>query len=143
METIGESMNRNKMRESIMKLLYQADIHQDYVLTFFEDAFEKMENTTAKNNEYFTAVIGNFIDYKTIIDQDISKNLKKWNIERLGKIELAILRLAVTEMLYVEEIPHKVSINEAVELAKTFADDNAPKYINGVLASILEKIDER
>jgi len=136
-------MNRNKMRESIMKLLYQADIHQDYVLTFFEDAFEKMENTTAKNNEYFTAVIGNFIDYKTIIDQDISKNLKKWNIERLGKIELAILRLAVTEMLYVEEIPHKVSINEAVELAKTFADDNAPKYINGVLASILEKIDER
>lgn len=135
-------MTRNKMRESIMKLMYQADIHQDYVMTFFVDAFEKMENTTPVNNTYFMSVVEKFIDYKTIIDKDISDNLKKWDIERLGKVELAILRLAVTEMVYIEDIPHKVSINEAVELAKTFADDNAPKYINGVLASILEKINE-
>lgn len=136
-------MTRNKMRESIMKLLYQADVHQEYLMTFFVDAFEKMENTTPVNNEYFSKVIEHFIDYKTIIDKDIADNLKKWDIERLGKVELAILRLAVTEMLYMDDIPHKVSINEAVEMAKTFADDNAPKYINGVLATVLEKIEGR
>lgn len=135
-------MTRNKMRESIMKLIYQADIHNEYVFDFFINAFELMEDTTAVNNQYFTSVVKNFIDFKTVIDQDISENLKKWDIDRLGKVELAILRLAVTEMRYVEDIPHKVSINEAVELAKTFADDSAPKYINGVLASILLKIEK-
>lgn len=135
-------MTRNKMRESIMKLLYQADIHQNYVMPFFVDAFEKMENTTPVNNEYFTMLIENFIDFKTVIDQDIADNLKNWDLERLGKVDLAILRLAVTEMMYIEDIPYKVSINEAVELAKAFADDNAPNYINGVLASILEKIEK-
>lgn len=135
-------MTRNKMRESIMKLMYQADIHNEYIYEFFINAFELMEDTTPVNNQYFTSVVKNFIDFKTIIDQDISENLKKWDIDRLGKVELAILRLAVTEMRYVEDIPLKVSINEAVELAKLFADDNAPKYINGVLASVLTKIEK-
>lgn len=135
-------MTRNKMRENIMKLLYQADVHQEYLMTFFIEAYNKMSDTTLTNDAYFKDVLENFIDYKTIIDKDISDHLKKWHIDRLGKVELAILRLAITEMYYIEDIPHKVSINEAVELAKTFADDSAPKYINGVLASILEKIEK-
>lgn len=135
-------MTRNKMRESIMKLMYQADIRNEYMFQFFLDAFELMEDTTAVNNQYFTSVVKNFIDYKTLVDQDISENLKKWDIDRLGKVELAILRLAVTEMRYLEDIPMKVSINEAVELAKKFADDQAPKYINGVLAAVLKKIEQ-
>lgn len=135
-------MTRNKMRESLMKLLYQADIHNEYMYDFFIEAFEKMEDTTPVNNQYFTTVVKSFLDYKTIIDQDISENLKKWDIDRLGKVELAIMRLAVTEMRYVDDIPHKVSINEAIELAKHFADDSAPKYINGVLASVLTKIEK-
>lgn len=134
-------MTRNKMRENIMKLIYQADIHNEYVFEFFISAYELMENKTAVNDQYFTSVVKSFIDYKTIIDTEISDNLKKWDLDRIGKVELAILRLSVTEMMYVEDIPMKVSINEAVELAKTFADDNAPKYINGVLASILKKIE--
>jgi N utilization substance protein B len=135
-------MTRNKMRENIMKLLYQADVHQEYLMTFFIEAYNKMSDTTLTNDAYFKDLLENFIDYKTIIDKDISDNLKKWHIDRLGKVELAILRLAITEMYYLEDIPHKVSINEAVELAKVFADESAPKYINGVLASILEKIEK-
>ena len=135
-------MNRNKLRENIMKLLYQADIHNNYEYHFFTNAFELMEETTPINDQYFKSLVKNFIDYKTVIDHDISVNLQKWDLDRIGKVELAILRLAVTEMLYIEDIPLKVSINEAVELAKSFSDDNAPKYINGVLASILKKIEK-
>ncbi|MBN2796845.1 MAG: transcription antitermination factor NusB [Clostridia bacterium] len=134
-------MTRNKMRESLMKLLYQADVRNEYLYDFFVNAYELMEDRTAVNNQYFETVVRSFLDYKTIIDQDISENLKKWDIDRLGKVELSILRLAVTEMRYVDDIPHKVSINEAIELAKQYADDQAPKYINGVLASVLKKIE--
>lgn len=124
-----------------MKLIYQADIHNDYVYEFFTDAYGLMEDTTPVNDQYFNTTVKSFIDYKTLIDKEISDNLKKWDIDRIGKVELAIMRVAVTEMLYVEDIPLKVSINEAIELAKVFADDQAPKYINGVLASILKKIE--
>jgi len=134
-------MTRNKMRETIMKLIYQADIHNEYIFDFFTSAYELMENTTPVNDQYFTSVVKSFIESKTIVDTEISDNLKKWDLDRIGKVELAIMRLAVTEMMYLEDIPMKVSINEAVELAKTFSDDNAPKYINGVLASVLVKIE--
>lgn len=134
-------MTRNKMRESLMKLMYQADVRNEYLYDFFTNAYELMEDRTAVNNQYFETVVKSFLDYKTVIDQDISENLKKWDIDRLGKVELSILRLAVTEMRYLDDIPHKVSINEAIELAKQYADDQAPKYINGVLASILKKIE--
>ncbi|MCH4888820.1 transcription antitermination factor NusB [Acidaminobacter sp. JC074] len=134
-------MNRNKMRENIMKLIYQADVHNNYIFSFFTDAYELMEDTTPVNDQYFMTVVKSFIDYKTLIDNEISNNLKKWDIDRIGKVELAIMRLAVTEMMYLNDIPLKVSINEAIELAKVFADDQAPKYINGVLASILKSIE--
>lgn len=134
-------MTRNKMRESLMKLMYQADVRNEYLYDFFTNAYELMEDRTAVNDQYFETVVKSFLDYKTVIDQDISENLKKWDIDRLGKVELSILRLAVTEMRYLDDIPHKVSINEAIELAKQYADDQAPKYINGVLASILKKIE--
>lgn len=124
-----------------MKLLYQADLHNEFVFEFFTNAFEKMEDITPVNDQYFNDVVKSFIDYKTVVDKDISENLKKWDIDRLGKVELAILRLAVTEIRYVEDVPPKVAINEAVEIAKVFADDQAPKYINGVLASVLKKIE--
>lgn len=135
-------MNRNKLRENVMKLLYQADIHNNYDYDFFTKTFEVLKDVTPVNYQYFTSLVRSFIDYKSIIDQDISVNLKKWDLDRIGKVELAILRLAVTEMLYIDDIPLKVSVNEAVELAKIFTDDNSPKYINGVLASIIKNIEE-
>lgn len=134
-------MNRNKMRENLMVMVYQADIHNNYEFEFFAKVYERIENTTDENTVFFKEVIGAFIDFKTVVDQTISENLKKWELGRIGKVELAILRISTTEMLYIKNIPLKVSVNEAVELAKKFADDNAPNYINGVLASIMSKIE--
>jgi len=70
------------------------------------------------------------------IDDILSKTASGWSIKRMGKVELTILRLAVYEMRYDDEIPVKVAINEAVELAKTFGGDESPGFINGVLAKL-------
>ena len=72
----------------------------------------------------------------------IKSHLKDWSFERISKIDLAILRLAIYEIKYREDIPCKVSVNEAVELAKIFGEDSSPAFINGVLAEILKSIEE-
>ncbi len=74
------------------------------------------------------------------IDDMISKNLKGWAKERISKIDLAILRLAIYEICFSQEIPPGVAVNEAVELAKEFSTEEAPAFINGVLGSIIKKV---
>ncbi len=75
-------------------------------------------------------------EQKEGIDNTIKANLKEWTMDRVSKVDLSILRLAVCEILHIEDIPSNVSINEAVELAKKFSDDQAPKFINGVLGNV-------
>ena len=74
------------------------------------------------------------------LDERIQANLKGWKMERIGKTDLAILRLAIYEMLYREDIPYKVSINEAVELAKVYCESSSPSFINGVLGAIVSSL---
>ena len=70
----------------------------------------------------------------------IEKNLKEnWSIERVSKIDLSILKLAIYEMLYVENVPYKVAINEAIELAKKYGEDSSKAFINGILASVVKE----
>lgn len=73
------------------------------------------------------------------LDEKINNSLKSWKMERISKTDLAILRLAIYEILYRTDIPPKVSVNEAVELAKAFSDASSSSFINGVLASIINK----
>ena len=73
------------------------------------------------------------------IDEKINEIAEGWRTRRMGKVELTILRLAVFEMKYDEEIPEKVAINEAVELAKKFGGDEAPAFVNGILAKLIQK----
>ena len=79
-----------------------------------------------------------FIDLKEDIENQISKNLKSgWSIERISKVNISILRIAIYEMIY-EKLPYKVVINEAVELAKSYGDDSASSFVNGILASVVK-----
>ncbi|EPZ60141.1 transcription antitermination factor NusB [[Clostridium] sordellii ATCC 9714] len=88
-------------------------------------------------------MVKNFELNKSTIDELISKYAKNWTINRMAKVDLAILRLAVCEILYVPNIPTKVSINEAIELAKLYCDDKSPKFINGILGSVVNEIGEK
>ena len=77
------------------------------------------------------------------IDAMINKYAKNWSVNRMAKVDLAILRLAICEILFVEEIPNKVSINEAIEMAKLYCDDKTPKFINGILGSVVSETESK
>ena len=131
-------MNRTAIREQAFKLIYSLEIQKQENLQESIDLFienNKIDNNIAK--EYIIdAIFGIEKNKKTIIEQ-IEKNLKKdWKIDRISKIDLAILKLAIYEIKY-KDIPFKVVINEAVELAKKYGEDSSKNFINGILASIV------
>ncbi len=132
-------MNRSELRENTFKLVYSNEIQKDFnkeqIEVFFEgnDIRKEKEIETIKNS--FEGINKNIEEINDII----SKNLKeKWTIERVSKIDLSILKLAIYELLYTET-PYKVVINEAVELAKKYGDDYSKSFINGILASVVKE----
>jgi len=89
--------------------------------------------------EYVIRVLKGVSENEAQINETITKYLVKWKLERLPKMNLAILKMATYEILFDEDIPNKVTINEAIELAKRYGDDNAPSFINGVLNNLIKK----
>ncbi|MEI4800369.1 transcription antitermination factor NusB [Bacillus sp. NPDC077411] len=126
-------MKRRTARERAMQALYQMDITGDYnPKAAVENTLEEGENT----NEFLEALVFGCVEHKEVIDELIRQNLKKWKLERISIVDRSILRLAVYEMKYMEDIPHSVSINEAIEIAKAYGDEESRRFINGVLSSI-------
>ncbi len=133
-------MNRTAMRESTFKLIYSLEIQKqdnlkEQIDVYFES--ENIEDKAAK--EYIEDAVLGIENHKEAIIGLIEKNLKSdWKIDRISKIDLAILKLAIYEIQY-KDIPFKVVINEAVEMAKKYGEDSSKNFINGILASIVNK----
>lgn len=129
-------MGRREQREQIFKLLFRIEFNEkedmpEQLRLFFEEA----EETVAESDEqYMTAKYNKIMEKLSQIDALLNEKAEKWTTDRMGKAELTILRLAVYEILYDEEVPTGVAINEAVELAKKFGQDNGGAFVNGVLA---------
>ncbi|MBQ9279809.1 MAG: transcription antitermination factor NusB [Clostridia bacterium] len=98
------------------------------------------DSLSAEDRKYIEDVCVGVSKCTEELDEKIKTYLKGWTMDRIGKTDLAILRLAIYEILYREDIPYKVSINEAVELAKTYCDDASPSFINGLLAALINSI---
>ena len=131
-------MNRTAIREQAFKLIYSLEIQKQDNLQEAIDLFlENNEIDDKSAKEYINdAILGIEKNKEKIIEQ-IEKNLKKdWKIERISKIDLSILKLAIYEIQY-KELPFKVVINEAVELAKKYGEDSSKNFVNGILASIV------
>lgn len=131
-------MNRTAIREQAFKLIYSLEIQKQDNLQEAIDLFlENNEINDKSAKEYINdAILGIEKNKEKIIEQ-IEKNLKKdWKIERISKIDLSILKLAIYEIQY-KELPFKVVINEAVELAKKYGEDSSKNFVNGILASIV------
>ncbi len=128
-------MSRRKVREIILQIIFQHDFQRD---EFKKYAFKYLnDQPLSKSDKVFSEnFLDCFIKNLKIVDEKIIKNLKGWSIERLSKIDLAILRLACYEIMFEDEIPTNVSINEAVELAKKYTEVESRKFINGVLDAI-------
>jgi len=133
-------MDRTQIREQAFKLIYSLEIQKTDKLKEAIDLFiEANEITSKKAIDYIEDAILGIEDNKKEIDSKIEQNLKQeWKIERISKIDLSILRLAIYEILY-KEVPFKVAINEAVELAKKYGEDASKKFVNGILASVVKE----
>ncbi len=125
-------MSRKEARELAFKTIYSKFFNTE------ADVENETENSNVKDIEFTTQILNNFASHYQEINDLISSHLKGYTIERLYKIDLAILVLAVIELNYIKENPKQVIINEAVELAKKFSTDKSPKFINGVLADIVK-----
>lgn len=134
-------MNRSAIRENTFKLIYsneiQKEIDEEQIEIFIEaNSIEGEEQINYIKNSFY-GIQKNIEEIKELIE----KNLKeKWTIQRISKIDVSILKLAIYEILY-SEVPYKVAINEAIELAKKYGDESSKKFINGILASIVKEKD--
>jgi len=131
-------LKREDIREKTMQLVYQMDITGDFNvsdLSVVEESSKVIGKRQAE--ETLQAVSAHHEE----IDAMIADNLDRWTIERIGRTDLAILRTAVAEMMYIDSIPYGVSINEAVDLAKKYGDERSYAFINSVLSKIAVKLE--
>lgn len=129
-------MRRTQARELLMQMLFQMEVQNDYSDSIKKRvAEENLEESNQK--DYFEEMYGLITLHLPEIDQQIEEYSNNWKINRLAKVDLAILRLSIAELLYKMDIPDSVSINEAVDLAKKFGGDDSGKFVNGVLGKIV------
>ena len=151
----GNPMTRREAREHCFKMLFSADFYptQEEAIAQLGQYFQSPEEDDvdesgilqvlhkvelkSEDSEYLQARTVNIIDKIPEIDAKLNEVAAGWKTKRMGKVELTILRLALFEMLYDENIPEKVSINEAVELAKKFGGNDSPAFVNGILARFI------
>lgn len=135
-------MSRREAREHVMKLLFQKEfIEKDEYDEQVKDYLERFE-VGEKQHGFILNEYKGTIEHESEIDHIITTSSKNWKTNRMAKLDLTILRLAVYEIYYTEDIPNNVAINEAVELAKKYSSDEAPAFINGLLANVIKEVKE-
>ncbi len=133
-------MGRHEQREQIFKLLFRIEFNSnsdmpEQVKLFFEE--EEMLNISEKAIEYITDKYNNIKDQLTVIDELINEKAKGWDTVRMGKVELTVLRLAIYEIKFDDDVPNGVAINEAVEIAKRYGQGNSGSFVNAILAKFV------
>ena len=132
-------MNISKMREYAFMLIYELEIQKEFNEENI-DIFIANNDIDDKNaRKYIRKVVRGIKENEPQIEKIISEKLKpEWPMERISKINIALLKLSIYEMIYAE-VPYKVAINEVIELAKAYGDDNSASFINGVLANVVKE----
>lgn len=121
-------MKRREAREKAIQTLFQLDNSEMNV----DEAIGYIVETPL--DSFYEQLVRGTAEHLTEIDSEITNKLENWTIDRLPKIERTVLRLAVYELLYNEEVPNRVIMNEAIELCKTFGDEKSGRFVNGVLS---------
>lgn len=135
-------MNRSAIRELTFRLIYSIEIQKETNIEEQVDLYIESNNIEDKNaKEYIKDVVFGIEANIEDITKLIEKHLKAdWKIDRISKIDLSLLKLAIYEIKY-KKIPYKVAINEAIELAKKYGEENSKNFINGILASVVKELD--
>ena len=131
----GITVNRKMAREMAVRFLFQIEFQKVNIKEQVEDFLDSVE-IEDYDKDYFLEIINGVINSLKEIDEIIESKAKGWTIDRMAKMDLPILRVAIYEMKHREDIPVGVSINEAVELAKKFGTDDSSRFINGLLGQV-------
>ncbi len=130
-------MTRHELRERIFQTIFQLPFYDEELPEIEVSDVADSEEISDKDKAYIEAKVAGIRDNLEEIDKAIEHNSNGWKVKRIGKSELAILRLAVYEIRFDADVPDKVAINEAVELAKSYSDEKAARFINGVLSGVV------
>ena len=136
--TEEKNLTRREIREQVFKMLFRVEFYNqeemsEQIALCEDDACSWKE----KDKTYIFEKVEKISEKLEEIDAKINEVSEGWKTGRMGKVDLTLIRLAVYEMLYEEDVPAKVAINEAVELAKQYGTDNSPSFVNGVLAKLV------
>lgn len=130
-------MVRTELREHIFKMLFQIEFNEtEEMPSHLKYYFDTLEDAAEKDKQYIQKKYEAVVSHVPEIDTIINDSARGWKTGRMNKVDLTILRLAVYELKWDEEIPVGVAINEAVELAKKFSGDEGPAFVNGVLGKV-------
>lgn len=144
-----KDLNREEKRTTryiCLQLLFASEISNEYkkddlLDNFFQKSSEPLvENIKKSQIDYIEKLYETTISNKDEVDKIIEKKLNNWEMKRVAAIDKVILRMSISEMLYIEEVPPKVSITEGVEIAKVFSTDDSSSFVNGVLDAVYNKI---
>ena len=131
-------MTRRELRENVFKMLFRVDFHEEGEMAGQIGMLdEELENIKEEDLAYMNKKCNEIIAKIPEIDEAINASTTGWKTSRMSKVDLSIIRLAVYEMKYEEDVPEKVAINEAVELVKLYGADNSASFVNGVLAKFV------
>lgn len=134
-----KKISRRKAREQAFILVFEKLFNDD--MTMEQIISNAIQAEVIKPDEFAFSLVGSVDENCDAIDEKINENLKGWTMDRISKVSVALLRLAIAEILYFDDIPSSVSINEAVELAKVYAPNDDASFINGLLGSVVKKIE--
>ncbi|HJC74433.1 MAG TPA: transcription antitermination factor NusB [Candidatus Mediterraneibacter faecavium] len=133
-------MTRSELREHVFKMLFQIEFNDEAEMPeHLKYYFESIENASAKNKDDIQKKYEGVISHVEEIDRLLNDVSKGWKTARMNKVDLTILRLAVYEMKWDDDVPEGVAINEAVELAKRFGGDSSSSFVNGVLGKVAKQ----
>ncbi|OTN76084.1 transcription antitermination factor NusB [Enterococcus sp. 8G7_MSG3316] len=145
---MSKELSRHDIRKMALQALFPLDFNKDLTkqdairhaieLEHHELVDEEQEHFVPK---YLDQLVVGVCHYKEELDKVIQSHLKAgWKIQRLSKMDVTILRIALYEMIYVDNVPNRVALNEAIELAKTFSDDQSRKFVNGILSTVNQEL---
>lgn len=136
-------MRRHDLRRKAVQALYQVDVGKSEILEAVGHVLEGEPEVTDQDRAYVTRLVNGTRIHIAEIDDLLTDNLQNWTLDRIAKVDLNVLRLAIQELIYEKEVDVATIMDEAVEVAKAFSTDESGKFVNGVLARVLPAISDR
>ena len=127
---------RRQAREIVLKILYQIEVSDENPTTVLDSFWERNQNVNASVKDFASDLAKGILKKYEELDNIIKQKLKNWRFDRVAVIDKNILRMGIFEILYRDDIPNSVSINEAIEIAKKYGDKDSSRFVNGILDKV-------